>query len=922
MDKKYIESLENFSVALEQLVSEMKRMSDSKKEETAPGGSLSENKETLISISENIETIKSDVSDIKKQNDEILKNQNTILKIGKSKSPLDKVSDDKDSSAIGKGITTILLMAGAIVALGAAFNIVGDVDFTSVIALSAAMPLLAIAFSKVAENVSDMSYKDVLKVNLILISIAASLFVTGLILSHMPVVGIFQILSALGVALTLGLIVSGITIFGFTFGGLSSLFNQLGDLSIEDTFTIGGILVAIAGSIAAAAWVLEGMPEFTLDQMINILGFSTSFAIASSLMAVPIWVISKMGLNVKDAMIGGLVILTIAAVIAGSSWLVSFGNYGDYPDSDWAAGVGLSMLAFGIPMLALGVIMVATGGVGFVALALGAASVLILSATIMGASHILALGNYGQHPDASWAAGVGLSMFMFGTPILMLGSFIVATFGFGAKVLDAGTNATLKLASTIVLASHILAKGNYNIGYPTEEWSKGVGLAIGAFSPVYKMIMANGVLSLFGGGVDPEDFNNSIESLAGSIVVAAEKFSESKGEFKNAPSEEWSKGVSLAIGAFSPIYETLAGQSWWNANVDPEDFNTAIISVVKGIEFAAVEFAKINVAFKKAPPKEWGEGVSAAFEGFVPLYDGMSGWFSLDMDDINDVNPMIYQIARSMVNTSLFLQGWYIKDGNWLKGQKPIYDNAPDKKWIKGVGEGILTFADIYSALDSNASAQILSLGLAGHGVSYEMIEDGNRKIRTIIHGMIASSAILARMKKLEPLINTEFIKEVGENISQWSTIIQDIKDISDDDLIESVSRLDKLATGFENLSNSLNNLSSSIHGFKPEFVSVLSEVSGVNLTVDSPDIDIKESERSWWDRIFNPVPEEERETKAKVEAMIEPGEKGEEDLSIRDLYEKLDELKAELQIISSNSSTLSSYVNELRMGGDIKMDI
>ena len=37
-------------------------------------------------------------------------------------------------------------------------------------------------------------------------------------------------------------------------------------------------------------------------------------------------------------------------------------------------------------------------------------------------------------------------------------------------------------------------------GGPTKEWAEGVGTAIGAFSPVYGMLMNNGIAKIVGGG--------------------------------------------------------------------------------------------------------------------------------------------------------------------------------------------------------------------------------------------------------------------------------------------------------------------------------------------------------------------------------------------------------------------------------------
>ncbi len=44
------------------------------------------------------------------------------------------------------------------------------------------------------------------------------------------------------------------------------------------------------------------------------------------------------------------------------------------------------------------------------------------------------------------------------------------------------------------------------------------------------------------------------------------------------------------------------------------------------------------------------------------------------------------------------------------------------------------------------------------------------------------------------------------------------------------------------------------------------------------------------------------------------------QDMAIKDLYNKLEEMNGQLKVIASNSGNLSSYVNEIRGSGDVTL--
>ena len=78
----------------------------------------------------------------------------SIKKARENEGIFDKVSDKKQIKNIKTGVSTVLLIAGAVLAIGLAFKVVGSVNFAAVISLSIAMPLIAIAFSEIASSIT------------------------------------------------------------------------------------------------------------------------------------------------------------------------------------------------------------------------------------------------------------------------------------------------------------------------------------------------------------------------------------------------------------------------------------------------------------------------------------------------------------------------------------------------------------------------------------------------------------------------------------------------------------------------------------------------------------------------------------------------------------------------------------------------
>ena len=520
---------------------------------------------------------------------------------------------------------------------------------------------------------------------------------------------------------------------------LNSLIKAFQGKDIKDIIkvSLGLVLVlpAIALAITLSSYILSAAKPIPLSNLFNILVLGAILAGIALVLSPALAIISK--ISVGDLLKGGLAIVIVAATIMVSSLILSVGNYGKYPDWKWALGVGLSLLAFSPAIVALGFI--AMSGVGALAIVAGAAMVLVVAATIVGSSFILAAGKYDKYPTLDWASGVGIVMTVFGFAMLTLGTFILGTFGLGALALKAGSEAVYMISDTIVKSADILNKGNFT-GGPKKEWAEGVALAIGAFSPVYGMLMANSIFKIFGGGVGPDDFAKAIRVISQGIVDAATFFNNASVAFAGGPKKEWAEGVGLAIGAFAPVYQVLAANSgWFKSGVSVDDMKAAIMTISEGI-VAVAKFFSGNIAsfdLNKVPKKEWGEGVGAAIGAFAPLFKQMSE-DDLDQKTISSYNTSLLMISSSISRISRILSlGDYTKTipASWMKNAiGALMQFATLSKSLNGANSGL---SGIFSSLFNKGSMDPIAKSadsIVKLSIAYNKLADSLGKFSGVVN--------------------------------------------------------------------------------------------------------------------------------------------------------------------------------------------
>jgi hypothetical protein len=639
--------------------------------------------------------------------------------------------------AVSKAIWLSSIVLGKVRPIGLAQAI------TSIL-VAAVFSVAAYGINKILTAFKDMSATTmavaIIALPLLLPAMAAGIWLSSIALSKVKMMTFGQFVVSLGISILF-------IVFAVALKLMSPIIEKL---SIGDVLLIPLLMTTLSVAVWASSHILKKTADIKYEMMLKILVFSIVFAIAVIVLATVAWVIGKY-FGVMNVLKGSVAIVALAGVVMLSSWMISKGQYKKYPDWKWSLMSGLSIAVFGV--IAWGLMKL-----GDISTYIeGGLAILAVASSVMLTSHILAVGNYSNYPKLPWAIGVAASIAAFAAGAVILGPMV---FGPQALIYLAGLGAVLGLATTVMAASHILAKGNYKkgpdllwtlsvstimgtfgkltavlgvmpkswvkdganaiksivksivdsalifrgvkfVGGPTKEWATSVGIALGAFSPVYKMLMNNapGIFSK-GGGVGPNEFAKAIITVTRGIVTAAKEFAspDNKGIWKKAPTKEWATGVGTALNAFMPLYAMLMNNALMKTftgkgGVGPAAFAGAVITVSKGIIAAAKEFAKNTAPFKEGmyPSVKWGQGVGAALQAFAPVFKALhedSGMFTSGKEVIDN-----------MINGIVSIAGAIVRVGRKFEWSKLKWDSTPTKAWSWNVSQSIKSYVKLASEI-------------------------------------------------------------------------------------------------------------------------------------------------------------------------------------------------------------------------------
>ena len=748
MDKKLLDSLNNLSLALEQIADSLK---DGKKgERSATTTALQSGK-----LDKQLQSIDKGVKKLQSDNKKILKNQETLLTLSKKKpaekDPLDKATDPKQKSKLKDGLASIMMIAVGVLAIGMAFKLIGKVNFLSVIALAIALPLVAIAFEKIAK-MKDLKASEMKNIVLVTVAIATAIALSSWVLQLVMPVGILKLFTAVFIAAMFGAVSFGIgnlliglkkakinpitdwktlamlpivmvaisvaialssyalqlvmpvgilklftavliaVMFGVISFGLGKLLQGMNNIKTQDIDKfelLPDIMVLMSIAIALSSWALQLVMPVGIFKLLTAVVIAATFVVLSY--AVKPLLEGLKGVSLKDIGMASLILIALTATTVAASWILMLMAPIEPSKLFKFLFLGISLAIVTIVMgIAVKVINILGKPEDYFE---GGLSIVIIATTVMLSSLILSLGSYDEYPSWEWSLGVGLSMLAFGVAAVALG--LISMTGIGGAAFLIGLPMTLLIAATIVGVSAILKQGSYDLP-GILPWATAVALLYATFTPVLLILgavgLASSVLSFF--GADPfVKAQSMILSVADTIVGVS--FRLKGGSYTGGPSEDWAKGVALSIGAFAPVYAALAENSGiFSSGPSVKDMNDGIITICEGIVKAGEFFndPKNKGAFDTngIPSEDWANGVGGAIGAFMPALKYISdnsGFFKGDGKE--NLKEGMIATVEGIAMASIFIKG-----GD--------YSTTLPEDWMTNVGNNVRKYVDLAKYLSDS----------------------------------------------------------------------------------------------------------------------------------------------------------------------------------------------------------------------------
>lgn len=165
-------------------------------------------------------------------------------------------------------------------------------------------------------------------------AIAIGIVISSWILAAVKPISFMQALSTIFVAVTLGVLVYL----------MKPLIEKMKDFSLFEIAKTTLMIAAIATGLVIASWILTKMSFFTFKESMLLIMSSLAIGLAVLFITPAFYLLKSVS---RDDMIkAGINIVIAATTIMISSWLLSMGNYEDFPDWKWSLGTGLAITAF------------------------------------------------------------------------------------------------------------------------------------------------------------------------------------------------------------------------------------------------------------------------------------------------------------------------------------------------------------------------------------------------------------------------------------------------------------------------------------------------------------------------------------------------------------------------------------------------
>lgn len=712
LDEKFVVNLQNFTDSLENIVELLKEKAKSGGEAGATDnvnsmiGSI--NQEALTKIVADLEEVNGRSKRIENNTDKIL-TEVKAARNAKESGMFGTIQNDKNKRNILGGVSTIMLIASSVVAIGLAFKIVGNVNLASVVGLSVAMYVLAKTYSDLA-TMKNLSTKQVLISGLVLIAMSTSLLASAFILSATPALSLMQLI-------TIGAI--GISIGVATYGIMKGLSN----FKSKDKWLIGVIPIlipAIASGIYMAAYVLQKMPILSFNTILSAIGISVSLIPICFAFSLLTKSLKNIGL---DALVfAGLAIPLMSFGIVAAALILNDISNLSFSKMITAALVGVvlipvslafSLLAKGLKDTEMDTLLFASLAIPIMSFGLvAAASILndiiqvpiakLLNAAVLGLALIpialtfviLAKGLKDTKLETLIYSGIAIPILAMTivaasyilqslTPISNLGNLVLTSIAIGLSTLALlptflilseanlspkdilfGGIAILALSSIIMLSSQILSLGKYD-KYPSLDWSSGVIISMIAF--VIPVIALGEILSSGIGGAIL--ISGAIATLGLAILMVGISNILNSGKFNSYPSLDWICGVSGSILAFSIPLLAIGGLILISGGLAGGAIFLGAITIL-AISSLMVNIDKIfaSGSFKSYPNQSWIMGITSSISILTNFLSSASLLNPLMLLSLGS----LYLLCKSIVDINTMFSG-------------SNFSSYPSQDWVNSI---------------------------------------------------------------------------------------------------------------------------------------------------------------------------------------------------------------------------------------------
>lgn len=629
-----------------------------------------------------------------------------------------------------------------------------------------AIAVIAIGVAMFALSKLKVSVKDAIMGALLIVIISVAIMVS----SHILAMGNYKKYPdwkwALGVGLSLLAFIPAMLVLG------SIAMSGFGALAI---LAGGAMVLVVALAIVATSHILA-MGKYNKYPPIKWTLGTVAAMVPFALMAVVLGGIAMTGIGLIAFALGVPLVLAVAETIVETSKILSKGKYDNKGMLGWTIATVLLFSTFAPLILILGAIGMAAAVISFFTgsdpFEQGRSMLASIAWSIVEVSSILSFGKYTGGPTKAWAEGVAIAIGAFGQvyQMLVMSSVMEALGGSGVGP-DDFAKAIRVVSGGIVDAAHFFANNSAAfVNGPPKKWAEGVGLAIGAFAPVYAML----VDFPFSGG---KKMSAAIITISKGIIDAAKIFAANKATFDEGyPSKKWGEGVGAALNAFAPVFKALHEDSGWFTSGESvvNDMAYGVRTTAWSLTDAARAFSTVSPdVWKSYPSQSWANGVKLSIVGFMDIFGEIEErGFSVV---IFSMYSKILEGAIKSISTS----------AKHLWSSQKYFKFKLDKSWITNLGKSVIGFAAITQQLDKmlgfDEKTSIKSGGFLGVGASTTNTTTRKMKdvsiVNRIISQLVETARILHTNKKFFSFnLDPQWVAKLRGNLLDYAKLAKDIE--------------------------------------------------------------------------------------------------------------------------------------------------